>query len=456
MTAPAVLSGPVPPTSVPGSPVLPAPGSPPAAPDPLTGAPGRRLTTQEVARGEGQFRLLAGLLIATVLLQRLVIPLGGGAQVPLLLPLALAVGAWGLVRGLLRIDAQRSGLVLLALGACTTTGVLALITGRPDASVLSVLYLVLTYLPFLLVLDRPLPGIVDRCLTVLTRLGVVVGVAAVAQVVLQPLGVAYTDAMASLLPKAVLEDGFNTSYPIVYGSPLYKANAWVFLEPSFCSQFLGLAFVVLLARGCRDWRLAVLAGGIVCTVAGTGMAVIAVGGLVLVLQRGLSVLRPLLVPLGLALCVAALTPVGAVLADRLTETGDSGSSGSLRFVQPFQVIGGTWIEDPARAVLGAGPGASERLAVRVAGSTALQQPAPLKLLYDYGAVAAVVFLASLLWVFLSGAPLPALTAALVAAWVILNSALLLPAVVVLLWTLTSLVSSAREPAPRPGLRARTA
>jgi len=436
--------GSLPPPAVGHAPTLVRPLIPPDA-----------VTQADVRRGRAQVRMVCALLLAIVLLQRLVLPLGGGSNVPLLLLLAFGVAVAGLAAGLLSLDFGRAALVLLALGICATSGVLALAVGRPDTSVLSVVYLVLTYLPFLLVLDRPPRWVVDRCLRFFTSLATVVGAAAIIQVVLQPLGVAYTDAVASVVPSALLAEGFNTSYPIVYNSTLYKANAWVFLEPSFCSQFLGLAFVVLLAQGRRGWRLAVIAGGIVCTVAGTGMAVVAIGGGVLLLRRGIGAVRPLLVPLLITLTVAAFTPVGTVLLSRVTETGQSDSSGSLRFVQPFQVIGGAWLSNVSTALLGAGPGASERLAVRVAGSTALQQPAPLKLLYDYGAVAAVVFLVCMLWVFVAGAPVPGLTAALVTTWVILNSALLLPVVVVLLWTFTSLMSSASPAASLSGMRSLT-
>lgn len=414
----------------------------------------------DVRRGRSQVRLVCGLIAFGVVGQRLVLSFGGG-ELPLLLVAAVVAAGVGVHRGLLRIDGMRAGLMLLALGCCATTGVLALASGRRDTSLLSVLFLLLTYAPFLTVLDRPPAWVLDRCLRFTTRLALVAAVTAVVQVVLQPLGVAYSDLPASVIPGSLLASGFHTSYPIVYGSSIYKANAWIFLEPSFCSQFLGLALVILLARGGRAWQMLLLAAGIACTVAGTGMVMVALGALVLVLRKGFRALRVLLAPVLAVVAVIALTPVGSVLGSRLTETGQSGSSGNLRFVEPFQVLGGAWLSHLGTAVLGAGPGASERLAVQVAGSTALQQPAPLKLLYDYGAVAAVVFVVVLVWLALSrvAVAVAPVTVILLAAWLILNSSLLLPAVVVPLWLYTSLMAdlpSRRQPAsvrtgvgPRP-------
>lgn len=401
-------------------------------------------------RADAQVRMLCGLLLAVVLLQRFVVPLGGSGDVPLLLPLALGVAAFGMVRRLMHVDPLRAGLVLLALGGCATTGMLSVALGRPDTSLMSLLYLVSTYIPFVLVLTAPPGDVVERTMAFLSRLAAVVGAAAVTQILIQPLGVPYSDVLRSVVPDPFLTDAFNTSYPIVWNSPIYKSNAWVFLEPSICSQFLGLAFVVMLFRGRPGWPLLLVAAGIMSTVAGTGMVLAALGCVLLAVQRGLRALRPLLLPVAVVLSIVAVTPVGPVLAERVTETSDSDSSGSLRFVQPFQVFGGAWLEDVDTAVLGAGPGASERLAVRVAGSTALQQPVPLKLLYDYGALATVYFLICMTWVVMSRAPVPIVAVGLLAAWLVLNSALLMPVIIVLMWSLTSLLSGARPWTPDTG------
>lgn len=416
------------------------PTSPPPAAAPGTGGD-RDARSAAAQREDAQVRLVCALVLAVVLLQRFVVPLGGQGEVPLLVPLALGVAVVAAMAGVLRLDLERAGLVLLAVGVCAFTGLLSLVEGKPDTSLLSLLYLLVVYLPLAFVLARPSRQVLDRSLRFVGSLGAVVGAVAAVQLLSQPLGLRYSDVLADVVPDPFITDSFNTSYPIVYNWSVFKSNAYVFLEPSFCSQFLGIAFVVLLWQGRRGWPLLLVAAGLVSTVAGTGMVVVAVGCAVLVLQRGLGVLKPLLVPLVLVVGVVAATPLGGVLLERATEPGDPDSSASLRFVTPFEVIGGAWLADVPTAVLGAGPGASERLAVRVAGSTALQQPVPLKLLYDYGALATVYFLAGMMWVLLFRAPVLPLAAGMLMSWLILNSALLLPAVVVLLWTLTSLLSS---------------
>jgi hypothetical protein len=88
---------------------------------------------------------------------------------------------------------------------------------------------------------------------------------------------AYEDYLKTFVPAQFLAQGYNTSFPMEYGSSIVKANAFVFLEPSFLSQFLALALVVGVIVRVRSWQLLVLALGMASTLSGTGILLLVVG-----------------------------------------------------------------------------------------------------------------------------------------------------------------------------------
>jgi hypothetical protein len=378
------------------------------------------------------------------------VPLGGQGFVPLVLPLLLAWAGWGVVRGVLGPDPHRLVLVTAALATCGASALWHL-TREPDASLFSYLFLVTLYLPLALVLRRPGRLVVERLLDRFELVMAAAAAVALVQIGTQVAGLAYTDLLAEVVPSSLLVPGYNTSYPITFGSEIYKANAYLFLEPSFLSQFLGMAVVVRLARGRAGWRVLLYAAGLAATVAGTGIVLAAVGALLVLGTRHARSVLVFVPPLAVVAAVVAVTPLGGILLERATEVTNEDSSASLRFVQPFQVLGGAWLRDLQSLLLGNGPGSSERYVTGLTGSTTLQQPVPLKLVFDYGGIAAALFLLAVVVCVLWRPPVPPLAGALLVAYLLLSSALLQPVTVLTVWLLTSALSAVPQSGgPDPG------
>jgi hypothetical protein len=357
----------------------------------------------------------------------------------------LAVG-----RGTLVLDRGRLEAVTLALGAACVTGLIGLIANPGQATAESLLYLVAIYAPLALVPSREGRGRDDltTCMDRFERLLLLLAVACILQMGLQLVGGPYLDPITDLVPSNLRVSGYNTTYPLSYGSPIFKSNGMVCLEASFASQFLGLGLVLRLARGRGGWPVPVLVLGLLCTTAGTGIVMVLVGLVVLALGRRPAVLRILAGPGLVALFVAVATPIVATVSARVTEGESKDSSASLRFIQPFTVLGRVWTRSVDTMVLGSGPGSSSRVVRATVGNAALQIPVPLKLLVDYGGLATIAFLIGIGWCLLTRSRWPAVTASLIVAWLLLSSALQQPATDIPLWVLCGLVWSP-TPAPEP-------
>ena len=66
----------------------------------------------------------------------------------------------------------------------------------------------------------------------------------------------YHDWFADVVPENIRLTTFTIAYPVSYGSPYYKANGWIGLEPSVVSFQLGVALVAgVLIRATHAGRL---------------------------------------------------------------------------------------------------------------------------------------------------------------------------------------------------------
>jgi hypothetical protein len=385
----------------------------------------------------GQARLVVLLVAAPTVLQRFALPFGGG-QVPLVLPIVLAVVAWAAHRQILRAEPVRSQWFLLVLVTCAAAATVTSWRGG-SWSALSIIYLAATYAPFALTLRRPSAARYEHALSLFLVLMNGAAVIAVAQVGLQLIGMAYLDPVQAL-PSSVLLHGYQTSYPVIYGSGIFKANGGFFLEPSFCSQFLALALVVRLHL--RRWGPGayLLMAGIVATVSGTGviLALIGLGAV------GLSERRRQLLRIGAGVLVAAflvaVSPAGSIFMSRIDESSSSTSSASGRFRIPYQVAVDGLSSDPLALLAGRGPGDAERTSLRIEKATGVTAVFPVvpKVAIEYGVPALVMFLGFVLTATLRGVPSRSLAVPVLVMYFTLSGSLLQPATVYLLYLMTSL------------------
>jgi hypothetical protein len=210
--------------------------------------------------------------------------------------------------------------------------------------------------------------------------------------VIQLAGVRYYDWFAAFIPGELRVDGYVTTYPVAYDSPIYKSNGWIALEPSFMSFYLGVSLVCGLMARVSLPGVVLLLAGLLSTLAGSGLAVIAVFLGVLILQGQTYTVRRYAAAIILTTCLFAATDLGRSLFTRVTELGSSNSSTALRAVQPYVELWPYWIADPAGIFLGHGAGSSSDI-VRGLGLAGLLVPSIAKVIFDYGLVGGALLIA---------------------------------------------------------------
>lgn len=343
--------------------------------------------------------LVGGLYVACMLLQRLAVP---NQPIPLILPLVLAVAGWALLTGLLTFDRVR------LIAWMVTTGVTAVailvqsqLLERDLVSMSSWALFMVVWAPFTLhLVDRRLSTYLATLRAVVTASAVLAGVC-VAMMTSQYAGLAYRDYVAEAVPSQFLLGGFVITYPIQYESPIYRANAWIGLEPSMVSLQMGVGLVAALLIGSRVTTILLLAGGLVAATSGSGFAVAAVALVVLLASSARRQLRRFLVPAVAFLAVGLATPMGQSISSRLTEGGQEQSSTSLRAILPYSYLWPTWSTDLSGVLLGFGPGSSQAL-VDQSGILGLLTPTPIKVFFEYGLLAGSVLAAMMVLAYVSG------------------------------------------------------
>ncbi len=396
--------------------------------------------------GAGQELLVAAVLCAIIALQRVALPFGGG-QVPIVLPVVVALVARGVHRGILEAEPARRQWFLAALVTCAAATTIVCWRRLPW-SPLSIIYLALTYAPFMFRLRRPTTEQYHAALSLFLGLMTVAAVIGIGQIALQFVGVPFVDPFAAL-PSALVLHGYHTSYPVIYGSSIFKANGIFFLEPSFYSQFLALALVVHIHLRRRGLRGYLLMAGIIASVSGTGIILALSGILVLGLtERRRQVVRMAGGILVVAFLVA-VSPAGSVFTSRIDESSSSTSSANGRFSVPYTVTASKLSSDPATLLSGEGPGDAERTSRQMeeTGVTAVFPVVP-KVALEYGVPAVVIFVAFFVTSTLRGAPSTSLALTALVMYFALSGSLLQPVTVYTVYALTSLFASdgGRSPA----------
>jgi hypothetical protein len=383
-------------------------------------------------------RVIQGVLIVSVVGQRITIPIG---PIPIALPLVAAfVGILlARLRGGVRYNRVRSELYIAAAAALVGAAWFAS-WGGADVSINSLLLLLVIYLPWVFCISTQFSDLVIPVMQTFVRLMVFTALVGAGQMVAQ-LGLhwQYKDYLLTWLPTSFLATGYNTSYQLAYNNPVVKANAFFFLEPSFLSQYCALALIISLLLRAPAWQPLILGLGMAATLSGTGILLLVVG-VALLFLRVPNRIRPSYMIAGIVgLVIIFNTPAANILLDRRTETSQQGSSGYIRFIQPYTEVSDGLAKDPVRYVIGAGPGASDRLltSFRSGGAAVVYTIAP-KMAFEYGLIGAVLFVSFLLVSIVRGPPMPVLPTSVAFMIFFLSGSLLQPHTIMLAWLLTSL------------------
>jgi hypothetical protein len=400
------------------------------------GAEAARLAERRAAIG---LRLM---VVAAVVLQRFAVP---KLPTALCTPIVLGIVIYLASERILVVDGLRTRLYLLAVGSCCGAALLSAIHFRDEWSLKSLVLLVVLYVPFCYRLRPEFRHLYRPLLEFFNRIMVAAACVALAQWLAQVLGWTYQDPLARL-PRELLLQTYNTFSPVHYGSSLMKTNAIVFLEPSFCSQFLAIALVAQLLLGGQRWRLLLYTAAILTTVSGTGLLLAGFGLAVLAVRRGGSwAVRMLLVVVLLGAGVS-VTPLGAVLTSRLTEPGTPNSSGNARFVAPYEQVTTGLSQDTATLLFGRGPGQTspQTSGIRFFNPDDIEANYPVipKLGAEYGLIAAILFAGFVIVAVTKGTPSPTMSAIVMLVYFALSGSLLQPSTVYIGYIFTSVFAAA--------------
>jgi hypothetical protein len=389
--------------------------------------------------------LLYLFVLTLTLLQRIVLP---GTVVFIALPIAFAVLTVLAVRGDVVADVPRTVAYLAAVGSCCLATLVSTGWTGLDGSLTSLGLLAVLYLPCCARFSPTLRQFFPRVLEFFQKIMSAAAIVCIGQYAAQVVGGWTYEDLLGFLPPALLPpvEGYNLSYPLYYGSPIFKSNGIAFLEPSFCSQFLALAIIVQLLLGGRRWRLVLLGAGLVTTFSGTGLLLLGAGFLVLAVRRGGQWTARASVAALVAAVAVSFTPAGTLLADRSTETTHQGSSGNMRFIAPYELVLSSVPTDPATLLAGRGPGSITRDVVFFnPDGIDVNYPAVPKLLGEYGVPATLVFVVFLLTIFFRGVPSPTLGVMACMLYFVLSGALLTAPIVYLSWFITGLFATGSDP-----------
>jgi hypothetical protein len=222
------------------------------------------------------------------------------------------------------------------------------------------------------------------------------------------------------LPEWLSAEGFNSYYPLAWGSTQYKPNGVIFLEPSTLSLLPAIAVVYTLSRAFGEGpsRIREIAWLIPL---GLGIAVSAgASGLVVLLPCTLVLLVGVRKngAIAVALALLALLAYFAGLFDSVIEKAGEGvswqTSTGLRLVYPYQALAPAWLDQP---LFGHGSGAVTEYVVE-SGLGGLQASTLMKALVEYGAVGAAVIGTVVVRLMMASQAPAAVKVAVVCAWLL--------------------------------------
>ncbi|MGE4047309.1 MAG: hypothetical protein AB7F35_20775 [Acetobacteraceae bacterium] len=330
-------------------------------------------------RAEGRFavRFMTFLLFSLIYLQKFGL---FTASFPLnIAMLVMLASVWTATAfGYLRISLNRLALYLVFVGSCLISQSLAAEGSFP--SLMQVILLYTCMLVFVTVSPEEYRQIMDRFVKMLVLPAIIVIVQYTYQ---KATGHSNPISMNQMLPKSVLMQGFYYEDYYPWYSTFMRPNGFFFLEPSFASAFLASGAIIEITYFRRLGYFVLLSAATVLSLGATGMSMLVIAA-PLLLSRESPWVTVLVVTMALiGLVVALLMDLPLPLVSRLSELGDSSSSGGGRMLLPAMMLIER-LSDISYFVIGDGAGSIDR--------RMLAWPL-LKVLTEYGLVAMASFTA---------------------------------------------------------------
>lgn len=373
-------------------------------------------------------------LIIMLLFQRISVPYHE-SQIPTSLFLIYCFLIFSILFNKIKIDILRLTFYIIASGFAICVTLLS-----KDFSDFSILYFLVIYAPFVFYANISSSSYL-KIIKGFQKFMVIVSLIGLIQFLIQFLGISYHD-LFSFLPSNFVQHGYNTSYPLVYGSSIYKSNGVIFLEPSFFSQFLAIAFLVEMVYFQRIHRIVLFLAAMFCTFSGTGILLLVITlpfWFKYLLKKKLVIAFTAAILLLIILASIAPADIINSYLSRINEIGTAGTSANMRFIAPYKSM--NIILDSKALWLGLGAGA-------VTGLEEIAQanfPVFPKLAIEYGLFTAILFTLFLLLCFFRRQRNFSLALGGAVMYFILSGSLLQPQIVFFLFILIIFLPLADSP-----------
>jgi hypothetical protein len=366
-----------------------------------------------------KFGIIAGLSLL-IFFARFQLNIGPYFANPGLIAQLLVLGML-LVNKKLRVDPTRAVLFVLGMLIMFTAWILS----PANSSFLSALLLAACYFAFIFVARMPdgNESLERFTMTTFVSLMMLAAIAGICQFLLQfVIHSAWLFDFTAYIP--LLFRGGGTYNTVISAGGFFKSNGFFFREPSTCSQYLALAMICEIAMHRRKMRrlslirMGTLGLALLMTYSGTGLVTLVIG---LMFPLGVkTVVRMGALGLGAALIFQTL---GSVMnlgftAGRVDEFNKPGTSAYARFIAPMEFISDKVDTYSITFLVGHGPGSITRN-VEHRAMYENADPTWAKLLFEYGVIGLVLFVALVFYsTFRSRAPAE-LIAALCFGWFII-------------------------------------
>lgn len=307
------------------------------------------------------------------------------------LPIMAIALFWLLMTGLARFRTSATVHFMAFLGSVALSSAIAFAypDNRTSLSLLSPVGLIANYM--FLTLEPTKRFDTSRSIEIFLFYAWICAIGGIAQYILQFGGIrffSFTNALGFLKP-ILVENRFNYDPILRYGSSIRRANGLFLLEPSMFSQIIVLAVCLEFFVLQRVKYIPVYALAYLVSRSGTGALCLALAipfyMIFFAQQAGrLFLFGAIGIVLALGVGMAFPSEFNALI-NRLSEFTTPGTSGYARYVSQFEVV--DVVIDEFRAIVGYGPGATDRADFYVFGSGGVIQ----KLLIDYGVIGFLAF-----------------------------------------------------------------
>lgn len=375
-----------------------------------------------------EYRIMFILIITLIFGQRIAIPFGE-FQIPLIFFVTYFCLLLLIVKGKLRFDLLK---YLFFAIVCTFMFTIALF--QRQYSPFSLFYFFVLYLPFVFYIKSEDPNLYKGMLFLFQKIMLVMAIIGLSQLILQLIGFPFTDLM-QYLPEKIIQKGYNTSYPIYWGSDIWKPNGIFFLEPSFFSKFLGIAILIEFLYFKRIKYIFIFFSAILSSLSGTGLSIIILFGLPMIFKLGWKKTFWVLFTLFPFAIWFLATDYGAVIIQRINEFESTQSSAFIRFIAPFKVIYYLGNSYTHMYMFGLGAGTADDIQYSFQANYSVIP----KLIIEYGLFVCFIFILFILWSLYRNYQSIVLSSAMLFMYLMLGGSLLEAQTVYLVYTLTILI-----------------